>query len=115
MRYAIIKPDGSHEVVESEKRLNYKEIQKLVAAPGEEGPLYQAIGGPSLSILINENGKYLPLETNVPVTRYARANRLIWPHDDIRGDCVIMGEPDDEGYEKDMDDAVLNDILSYND
>lgn len=115
MRYAVIKADGSHEVVESETRLNYKKTQELVAAPGETGAMYQAVGGPNVSILMNENGKYLPLETNIPVTRYARANRLIYPHDDIRGDCIIVGEPDDEGYEKDVDDAVLADILSYND
>lgn len=113
MRYAVVKADGSHEIVEIEGRLNYKTIQVLVAAPDEDRPFYQAVGGPNLSILCNENGKYLPLEINRAVTQYARDNGLIWPHDDIRGDCVIVGEPDDEGYEKDMDDEVLKGILAY--
>lgn len=113
MRYAVVKADGTHEVVESEERLNYSKVQELVAAPGEERPFYQAVGGRNVSILMNENGKYLPLEINRAVTQYARDNGLIWPHDDIRGDCVIVGEPDDEGYEKDMDDEVLNNILAY--
>jgi hypothetical protein len=113
MRYAVIKADGSHEIVESEKRLDYKKVQELIAAPGEERPFYQAVGGPNLSILCNENGKYLPLDVNVSVTLYARDHGLIWPNDDIRGDVVIVGEPDDEGYEKDMDDSVLKDILAY--
>lgn len=114
MRYAVVRADGTHEIVEIEGRLNYKQIQALVAAPGEDRPFYQAVGGPNLSILCNENGKYLPLEINRAMTQYARDNGLIWPHDDIRGDCVIVGEPDDEGYEKDMDDEVLNAILAYN-
>lgn len=113
MRYAVVKADGSHEIVEVEGRLHYKQIQTLIAAPGEDRPFYQAVGGPNLSILCNENGKYLPLEINQAVTQYARDNGLIWPHDDIRGDCVIVGEPDDEGYEKDMDEEVLNNILAY--
>lgn len=113
MRYAVIKADGSHEVVESDERLHFTQVQKLVAAPGETQPYYQAVGGPNVSILCNENGKYLPLEINMPVTHYARDNGLIWPHDDIRGDVVIVGEPDDEGYEKDVDEGVLRAILAY--
>lgn len=113
MRYAVVKADGTHEIVESEERLNYQKIQELVAAPGEGQSYYQAVGGPNLSILMNENGKYLPLEINRAVTQYARDNGLIWPHDDIRGDCVIVGEADDEGNEKDMDEEVLNNILAY--
>lgn len=114
MRYGIIKADGTHEIIESEERLNYQKIQSLVAAPVEERPYYQAVGGRNLSILCNENGKYLPLEINRAVTQYARDNGLIWPHDDIRGDCVIVGEPDDAGYEKDVDENVFNDIIAYN-
>jgi hypothetical protein len=113
MRYAILKADGSHEVVETDTRPDYRKIQELVAAPDEHGAMFEVIGGPNLSIFINENGKYLPLETNETITRYTRANRLIWPHDEVKGDCVIMGEPDDAGYSKDVDDAVLYDILSY--
>lgn len=114
MRYAIVKADGSHEVIESEKRIGYQQMQALVAAPGEVSAYFQAVGGPNVTILMNENGKYLPLSTNVAVTQYARDRGLIWPNDDIRGDCIILGTPDDEGYEQDVDDAVLNDILAYN-
>lgn len=113
MKYAVVKADGSHEVVETEKRLSLQQIQELVAAPGEVGATFQAVGGPNVTILMNENGKYLPLGTNMSVTQYARDRALIWPHDDIRGDCIIVGEPDDEGYEKDVVDEVLNDILAY--
>lgn len=114
MRYAIVKADGSHEIVEMEGRLNYTQIQALVAAPGADRTTYQAVGGRNVSILMNEEGKYLPLGTNRAVTQYARDNGLIFPSDDIRGDCVIVGEPDDEGYEQDVDEQVLNDILAYN-
>lgn len=114
MRYAIIKADGTHQVVEQGNRLNYKQVQALVAAPDEQSPMYQALpGGPNLSILINENGKYLPLDNNQALTRYARDNGLIYPHDYISGDAVIVGGVDDEGYEMDVDDEVLQTILAY--
>jgi hypothetical protein len=113
MRYAVVRADGTHELFETEGRLQLDQIQKLIAAPSEEQGFVEAVSGPSLSILINENGKYLPLATNHAVTQFARANRLIWPNDDIRGDCVITGSPDDRGYEQDVDDDVLNTILSY--
>ena len=117
MRYAIVRADGTHEVVESgDTPVNYKLFQKLVAAPSEEGKgFYQAIGGNLVSIYLNENGKYLSeeLEVNVAVTRYARDNALIWPNDYIMGDCVIMGLPDEEGEETEFDENTLNDIISY--
>lgn len=113
MRYAIVKADGSHEIVEIEGRWDYRKIQELVAAPGEVGAMFQAVGGRNVTILMNENGKYLPLAVNRAVTQYARDNALIWPHDDVRGDCIVVGEPDDQGYEKDVDDGVLNAILAY--
>lgn len=113
MRYAVVRADGTHDLIETEGRLQLDEMQKLVAAPNEQQPFVEAVGGPNLTIFINENGKSLPLATNWAVTQYAQAHRLIWPSDDIRGDCVITGTPDDEGYEQDVDDDVLNTILSY--
>lgn len=116
MRYAIIRADKTHEIVDSgDTPPNYKTYQKLVAAPSEEGhATYQALNGPRLSIYLNENGKYLSeLEMNVAVTQYARDNGLIWPNDYIVGDCVIVGEPDDEGGETAVDEDVLQAILAY--
>lgn len=114
MHYAIVKSDGSHEIVEYEQRPDISVIQKAVAAPKEDGNAYfEVIGGPSVSIFLNENGKYLSLPPNVAVTLYARANQMIWPSDIVVGDCVIMGGPDDEGRAKDLDDEILTDILSY--
>lgn len=113
MRYAIIKADGTHEVIDSVTRLDYHKLQELVAAPDERSPAFEVIGGPNLSIYINENGKYLQLETNEVVTQFARANRLIWQSDAVKGDCIITGEPDDEGNSKDVNDVVLKAILSY--
>lgn len=113
MRYAVVRTNGTHEFIETEGRLTFEEIRKLVAAPKELDPFVEAVGGPNLTIFINENGKYLPLGTNRAVTQYAHDHQMIWPHDDIRGDCVITGLPDDEGYEQDVDDNVVKDILSY--
>lgn len=114
MRYAIVKTDGTHEIVEYQPPLNIDVIQKLIAAPSEEGNAYfEVIGGPTVSIFLNENGKYLSLPPNVSVTLYARANQMIWPSDIVVGDCVIMGEPDDNGRSKDLNDETLADILSY--
>ena len=116
MRYAIVRADKTHEIVESgDTPPNYKTFQKLVAAPSEQGnAIYQALNGPKVSIYLNENGKYLgDLEINTAVTAYCRENRLIFSSDFIVGDCVIVGEPDDEGEETPVDEDVLQDILSY--
>lgn len=113
MRYAVVRANGTHELIETEGRLKLDEMQKIIAAPTEDHGYVEAVGGPDLSIFINENGKYLPLGTNQAVTRYAHDNKLIWPYDDIRGDCIITGIPDAEGYEQDVDEEVLNKILSY--
>lgn len=116
MRYAIVRADKTHEIIESgDTPPNYKTFQKLVAAPSEHGnAIYQALNGPKLSIYLNENGKYLnDLEVNVAVTVYARINRLIFGNDYIVGDCVIVGEPDDEGEETPVDEDVLQEILAY--
>jgi vacuolar-type H+-ATPase subunit E/Vma4 len=115
MRYAIVRADKTHEIVDSgDTPPNYKTFQELVAAPSEDGKAtYQAINGPKVSIYLNENGKYLSdLEINVAVTIYARHNRLIFPTDYILGDCVIVGEPDDEGEETAVDENVLREILA---
>lgn len=113
MRYAVIRTNGTHELIETDGRLRIEELQKLVAAPNEDQAFVEAVGGPNLTVFINENGKYLPLGTNQAVTQYAHDKQMIWPHDDIRGDCVITGIPDDAGYEQDVDDDVVQDILSY--
>ncbi|MCW2763839.1 MAG: hypothetical protein JWR85_4040 [Marmoricola sp.] len=113
MRYAVIRTNGTHELIEADGRLRIEEMQQLVAAPNEDHPFVEAVNGPNLTVFINENGKYLPLATNQAVTQYAHDHQMIWPHDDIRGDCVITGIPDDEGYEQDVEDEVLKDILSY--
>jgi hypothetical protein len=117
MRYAIVRADKTHEIIESgDTPPNYKVFQQLVAAPSEKGQraTYQAINGPKLSIYLNENGKYLSeLEINVAVTKYAQDNSLIWPNDYIVGDCVIVGEPNDEGEETAVNEDVLREILSY--
>lgn len=113
MRYAVVRTNGTHEFIETEGRLEFEEMRKLVAAPNEADPFVEAVGGPNVTIFINENGKYLPLATNQAVTQYAHDRKMIWPHDDIRGDCVITGLPDDEGYEQDVSDEVVRVILSY--
>lgn len=115
MRYAIVRADKTHEIIDSgDTPPNYRTFQKLVAAPSEEGhAIYQALNGPKLSIYLNENGKYLSdLELNVAVTAYARKHRLIFANDYIVGDCVIVGEPDDEGEETPVDEDVLQEILA---
>jgi hypothetical protein len=114
MHYAIVKFDGTHEVVEYEPPLDIQVIQKALAAPKEEGHAYfEVIGGPNVSIFLNENGKYLSLPPNVAVTLFARANQMIWPSDIVVGDCVVMGQPDNNGRQTDLNDEILADILSY--
>ena len=114
MRYAIVKTDGTHEIIEYQPPLDISVIQKEIAAPNEDGPSYfEVIGGETVSIFLNENGKYLSLPPNVAVTLYARAHQMIWPSDIVVGNCVIMGEPDESGRSKDLNDDVFADIISY--
>lgn len=114
MRYAVVKAEGTHEIVEYKAPLNIEVIQKTIAAPGETGStFFEVIGGRNVSIFLNENGKYLSLPPNIAVTLYARAKQMIYPHDYVVGDCIIMGEPDDAGLSKDLNDEALADILSF--
>ena len=116
MRYAIVRADKTHEIIDSgDTPPNYRTFQQLVAAPSEGGrATYQALNGRGLSIYMNENGKFLDeLEINAAVTKYARHNGIIYPDDYIVGDCVIVGEPDDEGEETGVDEEILSHILAY--
>ena len=113
MRYAVVKANGTHEVVSHEGRLGLQAMQRLVAAPKEEGATIEAIGYPGVTIYMNENGKYLPLDTNTAVSRFAHAKGMISRFDFVKGDCVIVGSPDETGYDTDMDDEILKEILSF--
>ena len=113
MRYAVVRTDGTYEFIETEGHLKLDELQRHVAAPDEDNAFVEAVGGPNLTIFLNENGKFLPLGTNEAVTEYAHEHDMIWSYDDIRGNCVITGIPDEEGYEQDVDQKVVEDIISH--
>lgn len=113
MKYAVIKADGTHQTHEGEGRLNLDILQQTVAAPNEDRGMVEAVSGPHVTIYMNENGKFLPLATNVATTVYARRKGMIFSSDSIKGDCLITGGPDEQGYDMDVDEEVLAQILRY--
>lgn len=109
MSYAIVKADGTHEVFEGP--LSVETIQKSVAGPNEEKAFFELIRKRDVSIYLNEEAKFANLPQNSIITRFAHEHGMISPHDYVAGDCVVVGPPDDEGFDTDLPEGVLEAIL----
>ena len=114
MKYLKVRADGTHEAGEFESPVDYRLVQREVAAPDEKSPYFEVVGDDEVCIYMNENGKLLSLLANVPVTLFARERRLIFQHDVVVGDCLITGPADDEGYATDVTPEIVRQVLKHN-
>lgn len=112
MRYMVVKANGTYDIHNVET-LGMKEIQEVVAGPGQTSPFFEVVQGEGLSLYLNEEGKLIPLPVNVAITHFARANGIISSRDDVRGDVVVVGLPDDEGMDTDLPEDKAKAVLAY--
>lgn len=112
MRYMVVKTDGTYDINDVEV-LGMKEIQDAVAGPGQVSPYFQVVQGEGVSLYMNEEGKLLPLPVNETITRFARVNGLISILDDVRGDVVVVGLPDEEGRDTALEEDKAQAVLAY--
>lgn len=112
MRYMVVKANGTYDIHNVEA-LGMKEIQAAVAGPGQISPYFQVVQGQGMSFYLNEEGKLLPLPVNEAITRFARENGIISQRDDVRGDVVVVGLPDEEGMDTELPESNAKAVLAY--
>lgn len=104
MKALVLRTDETHELIDLPT--DYREIGQLVGGWLE---LVNVRGG---FLYVNEEGKLENLTPNLKATRFCHAREAIRANDCIVGNVVLVGVLDAKGEHKDVDKALIQELLS---